>query len=578
MKTVHLFAISLWVALVLASIAKSQGPISQYRRDNAHVDSLRFSRGQVEKAARHVPTVIDGAITRALADGDRSIATVWVFFADKGVGSDEHLRRCLISAEELCGEKARHRRSLRRSRPGLVDFDDLPVVEEYVRQVTATGARVRTVSPWLNAVSIEADRSQIDALARLPFVRRVKPLGLSVRIDPIDESIVTPAPLSSAGGFYGNATDQLTQINIPAAHSAGYTGAGVIIGVLDTGFKRSHEAFNVPGHVLNVLGERDFVNDDFNTDVEAGDISTQHSHGTQVLATIGAYKPNTLVGGAFDASFYLAKTEDIGSETPIEEDYYVAALQWLEVNGADVVTSSLGYVDWYSQSDLDGQTAVTTMAVNIATANGLACVTAAGNNFHDSNPLTSHLIAPADAFDVITCGAVDSSGNTVFFSSDGPTADGRVKPEFMARGLTTATISSSSDTAYTTNSGTSFSTPLIASGVALIVQAHPDWTVAQIRSALKRTASGYLANGTFDPNFVRGYGIVDILSAIEIEFIADGDADGDTDLDDWEGLQTCLGGPAVTVNSGCDGYDVDSDGDVDSYDVSRMMEGFTGPW
>lgn len=114
--------------------------------------------------------------------------------------------------------------------------------------------------------------------------------------------------------------------------------------------------------------------------------SGQHWHGTAILGTIGAYKPDTLIGGAYDAAFYLAKTEDITREEPIEEDFYVAGLQWIEANGADLATSSLGYIDWYTQDDLDGETATTTIAVNIATANGLACCTAAGNGGHDNAP------------------------------------------------------------------------------------------------------------------------------------------------------------------------------------------------
>ena len=239
--------------------------------------------------------------------------------------------------------------------------------------------------------------------------------------------------------------------------------------------------------------------------------SSQHNHGTMILGCIGSYQPGELVGGAYDASFVLAKTEDTSGEYEAEEDNYVAGLQFIEANGADMATSSLGYIDWYTQSQLDGETAVTTIAMNIANSNGLHVCTAAGNEYHDSDPATSSLIAPSDAYRVITCGATDLGGSITSFSSEGPTADGRVKPEVLACGSSTDTVSPSSDTGYTTADGTSLSTPLVACAVACLIEAHPEWTVDELRDALFQTADDYVANGTHDPLFVRGYGVVNAL-------------------------------------------------------------------
>ncbi len=141
------------------------------------------------------------------------------------------------------------------------------------------------------------------------------------------------------------------------------------------------------------------------------------------------------------------------------------------------------------------------------------CCTAASNSGHDSDPTTSHLGAPADAFEVITVGAAYSDGSIAGFSSDGPTADGRVKPEVLARGVGTWTVSSSNDFEYGTASGTSLSTPLVAGAVACLVQAHPDWTVEQMRTRLFESALDFVANGTFDPLYIRGYGMVDAAGA-----------------------------------------------------------------
>jgi subtilisin family serine protease len=405
----------------------------------------------------------------------------------------------------------------------------------------------------------------------------VTPLSKSAGIEPRPEPTGPSPTPAAAADFYGITSQQLHQINVPAAHAAGYTGDGIVIGVLDTGFKLTHEAFNQPGNVVNVLGQWDFINDDPVTSNEEGDLASQHNHGTRILGTIAAYMPDSLVGAAYDAAFYLAKTEDTSQEVPIEEDYYVAALEWIEANGADVATSSLGYIAWYAQTDLDGMTAVTTQAVNIATANGLVCVTAAGNRSHDDDPATSSLLAPGDAFDVITCGAVDSNGEIANFSSDGPTADGRVKPEVLARGVSTATVSPDNDTSTNWVSGTSLSTPLVAAAAALVVQAHPDWTVAQVRAALMRSASDFRQNGTFDPAFVRGYGIIDVIAAIEDSYDADFNRDGNIDLIDYEELYGCLTPPGTAPAFGCEPVDLDGDNDIDTLDFQRLQADFTKP-
>src|SRR5262249_25152501 len=159
----------------------------------------------------------------------------------------------------------------------------------------------------------------------------------------------------------------------------------------------------------------------------------------------------------------------------------------------------------YTQADLNGATAVTTIAVNTATENGLVCCTAAGNEGHDASPATSSLIAPADAVSVITCGAVDSTGAIASFSSDGPTADGRIKPEGLARGVSASTVSAADNSSLVTLNGTSFATPLVAGGVALVIQAHPNWSVQTVRRALFQTAADFSISATYDHNYVRGY-------------------------------------------------------------------------
>ncbi len=464
------------------------------------------------------------ALFRQRASGARMKA--WVFFeSTKSLPSPLARNVAIRNAQGLFTNRAIQRRTLRRTKPDLFDTHDVPVPPNYIDAVRSTGAEVRVVSRWLNGVSVLATQQQIRTIAALPSVTHIQPVRRGRRILPPNPAnpnklADTHLKLQAALGFYGEAEAQLAQIKLTDLHTAGFTGAGVRVAILDTGFQRSHEAFNEPGHVLNVIAEYDFINKDADTSIEVGDASSQHNHGTWILGTLGAYKPNLLVGGAYDAEFILCKTEDTTAEYPAEEDNYVAGLEFAELNGADLVSASLGYIDWYTQSDLDGLTAVTTIAVNIATVNGMHCLNAAGNGGHDTDPATSRLIAPADAMQVITVGAVDDTGTIASFSSDGPTADGRTKPEVLAWGVNTRTVSASSDTTYSGLNGTSLSTPLAAGVVACLVQAHPNWTVEQMRWYLMHTASDYVATGSFDPEFVRGYGILDALAATA------GDCDG----------------------------------------------------
>jgi len=494
----------------------------------------------------------------------------WVRFADKGVAPGAPMNAALEAVAAGYDRKAVQRRMMRRTAPGLFDERDLPVAPAYVEAVAATGARVHVESRWLNAVSVRLTPAQMTAISRLPFVTSLEPVRRGRRIDPVVAE--RPAAPTAPLGFYGLSEEQIVQIGLDQLHAAGATGSGVVIGILDTGFRRDHEAFNHPDHTLLVVAEHDFINDDGNTGIDDGDPENQHNHGTLILGTIGAYMPGTLVGAAYDASFILCKTEDITDEYQGEEDNYVGGLEFIEMNGGDVATSSLGYIDWYTQADLDGLTAVTTIAVNVATANGLHCCTAAGNSGHDDDPATSHLLAPSDAFQVIACGAVNIEGEIAGFSADGPSADGRVKPEVLARGVGTWTVSSSANDGYRDASGTSLSTPLVASAVACMVQAQPGWTVDQLRDLLFRTADYFGSSGGFDPLFIHGYGIIDAFAAVS----ADCNGNGIHDADDISGGSSDdVNGNGIPDECECLA-DVDGDGAVGFTDLVTLLAGW-GP-
>jgi len=493
----------------------------------------------------------------------------WVYFKDKGVQGDVDRAAALTAVARAADPRTVLRREQRRTAPGLFDDRDLPISATARAAVLATGAMLSQQSRWLNAISVRASVEQLTAIRALPGVDRVEPVLGGRRRDDLSLTMVPTTEIHTRG-FYGLTEAQNVQVNLPAMHVKGFTANTVIIGILDTGFRRTHAAFNAPGHTLNVIAEHDFVKNDNNTAPEPGDDSEQHSHGTLILSVIGAYLPGSLVGGAYDASFVLCKTEDITSETPIEEDNYVAGLEFIEAHGGDVATSSLGYIDWYTQSQLDGMTAVTSVAVNIATTNGLICCTAAGNEGHDGDPATNHLLAPGDALQVITCGAADADGNIAGFSSDGPSADGRVKPEILARGVSTYCVWPYDDVNFATASGTSLSTPVVASVVAVLAGPGRCWSVDRIRQALFSSAGDAVITGTFDPLYVRGYGVANAFGAYNAACPADYNGDGFVTGDDFDAFVEAFEAGV----SAC--ADQDGNGFITGEDFDLYLEQFVG--
>ncbi len=436
---------------------------------------------------------------------------VWIFFTDRGFSSDAQREAALREAEAKLLPAARARRmNVKQGR--LVEEYDLPVNAGYVQAVLEKGARYRTVSRYVNALSARLSQELLPEIARLPFVKEIRPVAKGWRPPPPPQWLQAPPPpapstLDGVDLDYGPSYEQLEQINVIAVHDSGFSGDGVLVCLLDTGFFTDHEALvNQP-----VVAEWDFINNDPETQNEPGDDPDQHNHGTYTFSALGGAHEGDLYGPAYGASFILGKTESIEFEEPIEEDWYVAGLEWADSLGAQVVSTSLGYLDWYDFSDLDGNTTVTAIGVDIAVANGIVCVTAAGNERETS---WAHIITPADADSVIAVGAVNSSGEIASFSSPGPTYDGRIKPEVCARGVGTWCATPWSGTSgYAGIGGTSLATPLVAGSVALILEAHPDWTPMMVREALMATADNAAA-----PDNDYGWGIIDVYAAINFNF------------------------------------------------------------
>ncbi|MEZ4397113.1 MAG: S8 family serine peptidase [Candidatus Krumholzibacteriia bacterium] len=438
------------------------------------------------------------ALSPWLADGPRP---VWVFFADKGAMEDSP------AAHEDAANRLSARALARRARLGrsadVVGWADLPNDPAYLDWLTAHGFSVRAESRWLAAVTVVTDGAGVRLLATAPFVARLAPVGGAGRPEP-DR---LPAPSAPGANRalpldYGGSLPELEQVNLPPLHDLGFHGEGVVVGMLDSGFNTTHEALSG----LSVLGAYDFVNDDPVVANEPGDPDGQENHGTETFSTLAGHAPGSLIGPAFGASFYLAKTEDVSQEVPAEEDFWVEGIEWLEANGCDLVSSSLAYDDWYTFEDYDGNTCVTTIAADMAVALGVAVFNSAGNY----RQTTGTIAAPADGDSVITVGAVEITGEIAGFSSPGPTADGRIKPDVCALGVSNNVVVPGTLDQYQGASGTSFSCPLTAGVGAVLLGAHPGTSPVLLREALRRTAS---QSTTPDNDY--GWGIVNALAAYE---------------------------------------------------------------
>jgi subtilisin family serine protease len=399
-------------------------------------------------------------------------------------------------------EKAWNRRILRSS---LVDFAafDTPLNSEYVWQTESiVGMRIRTVSRWLNAVSIEADNATLERVSRLPFVSEILPVS-SHKFDlPIPADIPQYGRGKIAAFDYGPSFTQDSMLAVDSLHNLGLSGDGVLIGIMDTGFDTSHAAFANMRAENRIVATHDFINGDDDV-MDLWD--SQRSHGTSVFSVLGGFDEGFLIGPAFGAEYILAKTEILsGNDQQAEEDYWIAAAEWMESLGVDIISSSVGYIDWYDTTQLDGHTPLITRAADIAASLGVIVVNSAGN---EGGTAWRKIIPPADGDSVIAVGGVDRGGTIIGFSSRGPTADGRIKPDFCALGG--GVFHANYAGGYATSSGTSFSAPLIAGGIALLMEGHPEWDYYDFTTALRQAADhSFLPNNDYGwgiPNFVAAY-------------------------------------------------------------------------
>lgn len=414
----------------------------------------------------------------------------WIFFQEKNVQNS----RPALSAAAI---ESRLRQQI------AIDEKDFPVNAAYLAAIQDAGIHIVNQSRWLNAVSAYLTPVQVAHIQEFTFIKNIQ------RVHSL-----MPARNESLSQIDSINVDsyrwQLEMIGTAQLHDRGYTGKGVKIAVMDNGFRRV-DTLSSLRHLFSenkILASYDFVdNDKF---VFAYDSLNSCRHGTWVMSILAGKITDTLEGSAPDATYILSRTEKDASETPQEEDNWVAAAEWADSLGAQIFSTSLGYTtyndpsDSYSPSDMDGNTAIITKAADIAASRGIVVVNSAGN---EGNTASWRVIgAPADGDSVIAVGAVDKNKVRASFSSMGPSADGRVKPDVMAIGSGTRLQNLNGSVGG--GSGTSFSGPVIGGSMACLRQMHPNAPANDLRLALLKSCDRYAT-----PDSLYGYGIPNLQLA-----------------------------------------------------------------
>lgn len=391
-----------------------------------------------------------------------------------------------------------------------IDERDVPLNETYKATVSnSPGITVLAKSKWMNAVYVQGTQTQIENLNDLSFVSEVEYMDSSLNANfqkafPTDKFEIETSERVVYN--YGAAENQTQMINADYLHEQGYTGEGIIVAFMDNGYPNvlTNPAYATLRDEGRLLGYYDFVD-------RVEDPTGTGTHGTHTLSNAAAILDQQFVGTGPQASYYLFVTEDGRQESPVEEAYWVEALERADSLGVYVTNTSLGYQAFdnpnydYQYSDLDGQTTIGARGASHGYDKGLINVTSAGN----SGANFGYVGSPGDSPGTFTVGAVDDNENYASFSSYGPTYDGRVKPDVMAQGRSAAIVDYNG--AVTTSNGTSFSSPIIAGAVASLWQAFPHRSNEVIMQVIRESSSLYNS-----PTDEMGYGIPDFNEALNM--------------------------------------------------------------
>ena len=407
--------------------------------------------------------------------------------------------------EEFLSKKAIERRN-RQQLP--VDETDLPVSQVYVDELKATGAKLVTSSKWNNTVVLEvSDTLLMDEVAKKSFVKGVKkvwtqPDSIPPRNKKRGKEVTND--VKESGHYYGKAFRQINIHGGDSLHAAGFTGKGMHVAVIDAGFYNADEIKFF--RKMDLLGTRDFVNPN-------SDIYAENAHGLMVLSCMAANSPKVFVGTAPKASYWLLRSEDNDSEQPIEEDYWAAAIEFADSVGVDVVNTSLGYYEFdkgfpaYRYRDLDGHYSLMSHSASLAADKGIVVVCSAGNSGDDP---WKKVTPPGDSENVLTVGAVNKNLVNARFSSIGNSADGRIKPDVMAVGV--SSVVTGTDGSVSKGNGTSFASPIMCGVVTCFWQACPWLTAKEVIEAVRQ-----VGDRVDYPDNIYGYGVPNLWKAYQKE-------------------------------------------------------------
>lgn len=427
----------------------------------------------------------------------------FVSFSDKNTSSPDPAT--FLSSKAL----------LRRSQQNIsITSSDFPVSKVYLDSLQKTGALIYRASKWLNGVVVDPqDSLHLEKIKDLGFVKAVDlvyPYQKFFLLKNKKQNSDTSAFLKTTDLNYGNSYSQVSMLKTHNLHNLGYKGAGKTIAVIDAGFSNvnSLRIFDSLRLKNQVQATYNFVNN--NNYVYAYDF-----HGTEVLSTMASNLSGTIIGTAPGANYILLVSEDLSSETPLEEIYWACAAEFADSAGTDIISSSLGYntfpdCDYLSHkySELDGNKTFITRAADIAASKGILVVIAQGNEGTSS---WKYLLAPADGDSVLSVGAVNSQKVKAAFSSVGPAADKRIKPDVAALGQAAVVGDPGKDGQTTINNGTSFACPLVAGSAACLWEASPSSSAYEVYTSIKESSSQFLS-----PDSLIGYGIPDFSKAYTI--------------------------------------------------------------
>lgn len=423
----------------------------------------------------------------------------WIQFSNKNDTSFT-----LSNPSKYLSSKALNRRTKQQI---AIDSTDLPVKQTYIDSVLSYGVKLHTSSKWFNGITVIVPDTQIMASIRaLSFVKKTEKTFVPnlTRSAKLDSKRLSSRKATITNSGYGNAFAQINMHNGEWLHQAGFKGEGMQIAVLDAGFLNvnSNPTFAFARNSGLILGSRDFVN-------PQSDIYSENYHGAQVLSVMAGNEYDRYIGTAPEASYWLIRTEDANTEFPVEMDNMLAAMEYADSLGADIITASLGYFNFddstmnLAYSKLNGKTYRASIGLTLCARKGILVVSSAGNQ---GNLPWHYIVAPTDADSILTVGSITSTLEQSPFSSWGPTADGRIKPTVAALGTNTAVVNEIGE--LSTNSGTSLATPIIAGLAACLWQALPSLSNMEIIELIKKHAASFSS-----PNNQLGYGVPDFYGA-----------------------------------------------------------------